>query len=105
MTDPRIAEIQAQLNATRAIYELGDFLTESEVLDLVGSSEFLLSRLAEAEGRIAAALALAQKWEMRAGPDSDAERVFPGQVLSVMFAVDSIRAALSVSPEPEEGDK
>jgi hypothetical protein len=87
MTDSRIAEIQARLNATRAIYELGDFLTESEVLDLVGSSEFLLSRLAEAEGRI----------------EQAPHGRLCGTLRSKPCTCWKSRAALSVSPEPKEG--
>ena len=88
----RIAEIRKSLDATRAIYELGDFLIESEVLGLVTECEFLLSRLAEAEARIAAALT-----EYPGDEYMDAKPHKGADVARFMAA------ALSVSPEPKEG--
>jgi len=44
--------------------------------------------------KVARVESLVDTWDRRAGEDSEAERVWPGQKLSVQFVVNSVRAEL-----------
>jgi hypothetical protein len=63
------------------------------------------ARARDAEARLEAVKALADEWERKAGPESEAWAVYGPQKVRVPFAVEKIRAALSVAPQPQPRDK
>lgn len=56
--------------------------------------DFLLRHIDSLQKKVDAVLALADEWEIKAGPGSKAEEVFGPQKVSVVYAVQSIREAV-----------
>lgn len=102
----RISELERELSAAQARSAEWRRLWRDRYRNLWGLSEQYRADLAAAQARAETAEAILDDWERKAGPGSPAEQVFGRQVVSVKFAVETLRSALAGDaacplPEPE----